>query len=62
MAVPKKKTSKSRRDSRKSNWKKKVLKKVFFAISLGKSLKNNETFNFIFSKDAYQSDKPKLID
>lgn len=48
MAVPKKKMSKSRRDSRKNTWKKKVLKKVLFAISLGKSLaKDNQTIRFI---------------
>ena len=48
MAVPKKKMSKSRRDSRKSTWKKKVEKKVLFAISLGKSLLNNSSNKFIF--------------
>nr|YP_009540984.1 ribosomal protein L32 [Discoplastis spathirhyncha]AYQ93521.1 ribosomal protein L32 [Discoplastis spathirhyncha] len=37
MAVPKKKMSKSKRNSRKSNWKRKIIKKVLFAISLGKS-------------------------
>jgi large subunit ribosomal protein L32 len=47
MAVPKKKMSKSRRDSRKSNWKKKVIKKVLSAISLGKSLLDNKSSNFI---------------
>lgn len=62
MAVPKKKTSKSRRDSRKSNWKKKVLKKVSFALSLGKSLKNNENSNFLFFGSSSQNDKSKLID
>lgn len=48
MAVPKKKMSKSRRDSRKSNWKKKVVKSVLVAISLGKSLLNNKSSNFIY--------------
>nr|YP_009503390.1 ribosomal protein L32 [Euglena clara]AXA45502.1 ribosomal protein L32 [Euglena clara] len=47
MAVPKKKMSKSKRDSRKSSWKKKVLKKVLFAVSLGKSLLNKDSSNFI---------------
>jgi large subunit ribosomal protein L32 len=45
MAVPKKKTSKSKRDSRKSNWKKKVIKKVLVAISLAKSVDNKESNN-----------------
>nr|NP_041935.1 ribosomal protein L32 [Euglena gracilis]P31558.2 RecName: Full=Large ribosomal subunit protein bL32c; AltName: Full=50S ribosomal protein L32, chloroplastic [Euglena gracilis]AKL82390.1 ribosomal protein L32 [Euglena gracilis var. bacillaris]CAA50122.1 50S ribosomal protein L32 [Euglena gracilis] len=48
MAVPKKKMSKSRRNSRKSNWKKKVLKKVLFALSLGKSFEANTNVNFSF--------------
>ena len=34
MAVPKKKTSKSKKNKRKVNWKNKVLKKVANAISL----------------------------
>jgi len=49
MAVPKKKMSKSRRDSRKNTWKKKVSKKVVNAISLGKSLMDGKSSNFIFS-------------
>lgn len=48
MAVPKKKMSKSRRDSRKSTWKKKVEKKVLLAISIGKSLLNDSSNNFIY--------------
>jgi ribosomal protein L32 len=42
MAVPKKKLSKSKRDSRKSYWKKKVSKKSLIAISIGKKLIKNE--------------------
>ena len=34
MAVPKKKTSKSKKNKRKINWKNKVMKKVLNAISL----------------------------
>jgi large subunit ribosomal protein L32 len=48
MAVPKKKMSKSKRDSRKSTWKKKVSKKVLLAVSLGKSILENKSANFIF--------------
>lgn len=48
MAVPKKKMSKSRRDSRKSTWKKKVAKSVLVAISLGKSLLDNKSGNFVY--------------
>ena len=50
MAVPKKKMSKSRRDSRKAYWKKKVVKNVLRAFSLGKSVNyleaNRESENF----------------
>nr|NP_074964.1 ribosomal protein L32 [Euglena longa]P27751.3 RecName: Full=Large ribosomal subunit protein bL32c; AltName: Full=50S ribosomal protein L32, plastid [Euglena longa]CAC24575.1 ribosomal protein L32 [Euglena longa] len=38
MAVPKKKMSHSKSNSRKSNWKRKVIKKINFAVTLGKSL------------------------
>ena len=34
MAVPKKKTSKSKKNKRKTNWKSKVTKKILNAISL----------------------------
>lgn len=47
MAVPKKKMSKSRRDSRKNSWKKKVLKNVKMALSLGKSLLNDTQKSFV---------------
>jgi large subunit ribosomal protein L32 len=49
MAVPKKKMSKSRRDMRRSEWKKKVVKQVLVAISLGKSLLRSKNSNFIIS-------------
>lgn len=47
MAVPKKKMSKSRRDARKSIWKKKVVKNLNIAISLGKSLLNDSQRSFV---------------
>lgn len=50
MAVPKKKTSKSRRNSRKSYWKKKVLKRVLIAISLAKSSEFGKESHFCFNK------------
>ena len=43
MAVPKKKMSKSKRNSRKTTWKKKVKSNVLLAISIGKSLLNNNS-------------------
>lgn len=42
MAVPKKRVSKSRRDSRKNTWNKKVLKNFAVAIGFAKSYKANE--------------------
>ena len=45
MAVPKKKTSSSKRDQRKANWKKKAAVAAQKALSLGKSiLTNRSTF------------------
>lgn len=38
MAVPKKKTSKSKRDKRKANWKRKAVVEAQKALSLGKSI------------------------
>ena len=49
MAVPKKKMSKSRRNSRRNNWKKKLVKQVEHAISIGKSIQNGSDTNFIVS-------------
>lgn len=47
MAVPKKKTSRSKKNSRKAIWKKEILKKVIASLSLGMSItKNNLKNNF----------------
>lgn len=65
MAVPKKKMSKSRRDSRKSYWKKKVIRNVLIAISLGKSIKKGKSNNFILDKNFEQgliSDQSKFVE
>nr|YP_010700353.1 ribosomal protein L32 [Flexiglena variabilis]WCH63493.1 ribosomal protein L32 [Flexiglena variabilis] len=51
MAQPKKKMSRSRRDSRRANWRNKVKKQVLFAISLGKSISSSGSNNFILSSD-----------
>lgn len=47
MAVPKKKMSRSKRDSRKSNWKKKVVSKVLVALSQAKSVLEGKNSNFV---------------
>ncbi len=49
MAVPKKKMSKSRRNVRKTAWKKGIYKQVLIALSLGKSLLNPRNNSFIVS-------------
>nr|YP_009512123.1 ribosomal protein L32 [Euglena hiemalis]AXI98057.1 ribosomal protein L32 [Euglena hiemalis] len=41
--------SKSRKNSRKTNWKKKVIKRVLFAIALGKSFESQNEVNFAFN-------------
>lgn len=49
MAVPKKKTSKSRKNIRIKNWKKKASKKASLAFSLGRSFVENKISNhYIF--------------
>jgi large subunit ribosomal protein L32 len=47
MAVPKKKMSKAKRDSRKAVWKRKVSRKLLYAVSLGKSLLDSKNYNFV---------------
>ena len=51
MAQPKKKMSKSRRNSRRANWKNKVYKQVLSAISLGKSVLNSNNTKFVSVPD-----------
>ena len=48
MAVPKKRVSKSRRDSRKNTWNKKVLKNLAIAIAFSKAAAGGKSFgNFL---------------
>jgi len=49
MAVPKKRTSKSKKNSRKANWKKKADKSAQKAFSLAKSVLQNKTSSFIYT-------------
>nr|YP_009297263.1 ribosomal protein L32 [Porphyridium sordidum]AOM66606.1 ribosomal protein L32 [Porphyridium sordidum] len=49
MAVPKKRTSKSKKNSRKANWKNKVKKAATKAISLGKSIMSGKESSFIYN-------------
>ena len=52
MAVPKKRTSKSKKNSRKSVWKKKADKQGQKALSLAKSVLRGQTTSFIYSLDS----------
>nr|YP_009686407.1 ribosomal protein L32 [Halamphora coffeaeformis]QDR25154.1 ribosomal protein L32 [Halamphora coffeaeformis] len=47
MAVPKKRTSKTKRNSRKANWKRKGYHAAQKALSLGKSVVKGKTTSFI---------------
>lgn len=47
MAVPKKKTSKSKRDMRKATWKRKAALQAQKALSLGKSILTGQS-NFVY--------------
>jgi large subunit ribosomal protein L32 len=48
MAVPKKRTSKSKRDSRKAVWKRKAAVHAQKAISLGKSILSGNNDGFVY--------------
>lgn len=48
MAVPKKKTSKSKRDSRKAVWKRKAAVEAQKALSLGKSVLTGRSNSFVY--------------
>ena len=51
MAVPKKKTSKSKRDSRKAVWKRKAAVEAHKALSLGKSVLSGRSNSFVYPQD-----------
>jgi large subunit ribosomal protein L32 len=51
MAVPKKKTSKSRKNKRKATWKAKARLEAKKALSLGKSVLTERSNSFVFSTD-----------
>ena len=49
MAVPKKRTSKTKRDTRKANWKRKGYKAAQKSLSLAKSMLRGKTTSFVYS-------------
>ena len=51
MAAPKKKTSKSKRNSRKATWKNKAAIQAQRALSLGKSVLTNQSNSFEYPSD-----------
>lgn len=56
MAVPKKKTSKSKRDKRKANWKHKATVAAQKALSLGKSILTGRS-TFVYPGDEEEDDE-----
>ncbi len=57
MAVPKKKTSKSKRDSRKAVWKHKAAVEAEKALSLGKSVLSGRSNSFVYPQDDEEDDE-----
>nr|YP_010337857.1 ribosomal protein L32 [Timspurckia oligopyrenoides]UNJ17442.1 ribosomal protein L32 [Timspurckia oligopyrenoides] len=51
MAVPKKRTSKSKKNSRKANWKGKAKIEARKALSLGKSIQTGNSKGFVYLKE-----------
>ncbi|MDJ0556564.1 MAG: 50S ribosomal protein L32 [Microcoleaceae cyanobacterium MO_207.B10] len=51
MAVPKKRTSKSKKNMRKANWKRKARLEAQKALSLGKSVLTQRSHSFIYPSD-----------
>ena len=49
MAVPKKRTTKTKKNSRKANWKKKGYQAAQKSLSLAKSILQGKTTTFIYS-------------
>ena len=49
MAVPKKRTSKAKRNARKANWKRKSYYAAQKSLSLAKSMLKGKTTSFIYS-------------
>ena len=49
MAAPKKRTSKSKKNARKANWKRKGYKAAQKSLSLAKSMLQGKTTSFVYS-------------
>ena len=57
MAVPKKKTSKSKRDSRRSHWKRQAEYQAQKALSMGKSVLSGRAKGFYYPTDEDDDDE-----
>ena len=51
MAVPKKRTSKAKKNARKANWKRKSYKAAQKSLSLAKSMLRGKATSFVYSTD-----------
>ncbi|HEY9908550.1 MAG TPA: 50S ribosomal protein L32 [Thermosynechococcaceae cyanobacterium] len=57
MAVPKKKTSNSKRDKRKATWKAKARVQAQKALSLGKSILTGRATGFVYEEDQAEDEE-----
>lgn len=57
MAVPKKKTSKTKRDQRRANWKRKAALEAQKALSLGKSVLTGRSKGFVYPTEEEGDDE-----
>lgn len=57
MAVPKRKTSKSKRDMRKAHWKRQARLEAQKALSLGKSILTGRSKSFVYPSDEEEDDE-----
>lgn len=57
MAVPKKKTSKSKRNQRRSHWRRKAEREAQKALSLGKSVLTQRSNSFVYPQDEEEEDE-----
>lgn len=56
MAVPKKKTSKAKRDQRRAHWRRQAEKQAQKALSLGKSVLSGRSSSFVYPQDEDEDD------
>ncbi len=57
MAVPKKRTSKSKKNARKANWKRKGYKVAQKSLSLAKSMLRGKPTSFVYSVSGYEEEE-----